>query len=107
MAQEGPMTFKEISRMRYLHRRYKAYYKIIMPSQRTKFHLKIVKTAFYWLSLYIKAADRNRCKSCSSTEQLHAHHIYPKKDFPHMFWMESNLITLCKKCHGETHGYWV
>ena len=49
--------------------------------------------------------DRYKCRHCSSTERLQAHHIKPKStgggNSP------NNGITLCKKCPQELHdGLW-
>ena len=43
------------------------------------------------------------CVMCSSKEELHNHHINPRvlegSDD------ETNLITVCKKCHSKLHEY--
>ena len=43
------------------------------------------------------------CQKCSSTENLHAHHLIPKALFPQNAYVVSNDITLCKDCHIELH----
>jgi hypothetical protein len=50
----------------------------------------------------ILARDGHKCVDCSSTEDLHVHHIRYSK------WGEElpeDLVTLCKKCHDREHGY--
>ena len=51
----------------------------------------------------IKKLDNNMCKLCDSTENLNAHHLYPKKDFPYISLDLNNGITLCRKCHCAIH----
>jgi len=53
----------------------------------------------------IREMDNYMCKLCDSTIQLNAHHIYPKLLFPELSLDLSNGVTLCKKCHGEIHGF--
>ncbi len=52
----------------------------------------------------IKKRD-NICKLCNSKENLHAHHIQPKNEFPKQSLDLDNGVTLCKNCHYEVHGY--
>lgn len=59
-------------------------------------------------SVFIR--DNFTCKGCgihsekglSKTVQLEAHHILPRRDFPHLTFDISNGITLCKTCHDKT-----
>ena len=53
----------------------------------------------------IKKLDNKICKNCDSTKNLHAHHIYPKAQFPELAFDLDNGVTLCNDCHGETHGF--
>lgn len=41
-------------------------------------------------------------KGLGKTVQLEAHHILPRRDFPHLTLELSNGITLCKHCHDKT-----
>lgn len=55
-----------------------------------------------WLRQEIKTRDKNKCqnpKCINPLNPLEVHHIdYDKQNnYP------SNLITLCKRCHGKTH----
>ena len=43
------------------------------------------------------------CKSCGSTQELHAHHILPKSTHPHLIHDISNGMCLCKDCHTALH----
>jgi len=43
------------------------------------------------------------CQKCSSTEDLHAHHLIPKALMPQNAYVVANGITLCKDCHIELH----
>ena len=53
----------------------------------------------------IKKLDNYMCKNCDSTENLNAHHIMPKADFPELSLDLDNGVTLCDKCHGDMHGF--
>jgi 5-methylcytosine-specific restriction endonuclease McrA len=61
---------------------------------------KDVRTAVY-------ARDRNRCRYCGTTADLHLHHIhYRSEGVDHS---ASNLITLCLEHHNLVHsdkGVW-
>lgn len=37
----------------------------------------------------------------SSTRNLSVHHIRMRNHYPDLAWCESNLLTLCQKCHGR------
>jgi 5-methylcytosine-specific restriction endonuclease McrA len=43
------------------------------------------------------------CQKCSSTENLHAHHIIQKALFPDLAYVLGNGLTLCSVCHYEIH----
>lgn len=54
----------------------------------------------------IRERDENTCKVCGyngnvAREKLHVHHI----DFNQGNNDQTNLITLCKSCHGKAHNY--
>lgn len=52
--------------------------------------------------------DKYVCRGCGikngdgKTIYLEAHHILPRRDFPHLTFDLSNGITLCKECHDKT-----
>lgn len=43
------------------------------------------------------------CVKCGSTEHLHAHHIYPRNQYPDKKLDILNGVPLCGKCHREFH----
>lgn len=47
--------------------------------------------------------DGYECQKCGSTENLHAHHIKSKSEFPELKLSLENGVTLCSKCHSEEH----
>ena len=66
---------------------------------------KIVTYVLLAWGKVIKKLDVYTCVNCGSKKDLHAHHIYPKMDFPSKAFDYNNGITLCNKCHEETHGF--
>ena len=52
--------------------------------------------------------DKYKCRVCEKTEQLHCHHIKPRRTFDDVSESntENNLITLCNSCHGKFEGKW-
>lgn len=52
--------------------------------------------------------DNYTCQDCNTRGGcLHAHHLYPFAQFPHLRHVLSNGRTLCEKCHNKTkqHEY--
>ena len=52
---------------------------------------------------YILARDGKRCRLCGATDRLQVHHLpgaYKRAGFE----KASDLVTLCKTCHGREHG---
>lgn len=47
----------------------------------------------------IKDRDNNSCQLCGDTNELHVHHIDYNKNNNE----ETNLVTLCRKCHNITN----
>lgn len=48
--------------------------------------------------------DNYTCQKCNVRGgSLEAHHIKPFKDFFDLRYEQTNGITLCKKCHKDTH----
>jgi len=48
--------------------------------------------------------DNCICQMCGETEEeLHAHHILPRRDYPQYEFEISNGITLCADCHYQIH----
>lgn len=50
-----------------------------------------------------KIAGDPHCTICGSTENLEAHHIIPVSHAKEYSLVESNLVTLCRKCHMLVH----
>lgn len=50
--------------------------------------------------------DNYTCQECGSEKNLHVHHIVPYKNFEDPFKAnkQSNLVTLCEKCHLSYEG---
>lgn len=69
--------------------------------------------AFYtskpWSVTRNKIAERDHylCKLCLSNKRFKpmqlVHHIQEYKDHPHLALVESNLISLCARCHHHVH----
>lgn len=55
--------------------------------------------------LKILERDNNKCVKCGSTQKLQIHHIKPANKFPELLMEESNVQTLCAKCHIDTESY--
>ena len=52
----------------------------------------------------VKQRDRNSCRVCSETVNLHAHHIRPLEQYPDFATELDNGITLCGNCHTRLRG---
>lgn len=53
----------------------------------------------------IMKRDNYECQICRSNDcRLNAHHIYPAKEYPSLFWEDSNIVTLCPSCHMKIEG---
>ena len=52
----------------------------------------------------VKSRDNNSCSVCGSSEDLHAHHIFPKSIFPERALLIDNGVTLCETHHKEHHS---
>ena len=51
--------------------------------------------------------DMYMCRECRRygrlTEAAEVHHIRHADTAPELFYTESNLVSLCKKCHNKQH----
>ena len=56
------------------------------------------------LRLRIRKRDNHECKICSANKLLCIHHIYPTLSYRHLFFEETNLVTLCTGCHRKVEG---
>jgi len=52
-----------------------------------------------WLKKKIFERDNYRCIYCDSEENLHLHHILPRKIYPHFEFDIEYIITVCRNCH--------
>lgn len=72
---------------------------------------KLKKDAWDALSLYMrmKFADGDgykicpNCKTNTHYKQLHAHHIIPKSKGLSVYFLEDNILILCRDCHFLWH----
>lgn len=48
--------------------------------------------------------DHNECKICCNKDGLQVHHIYSLDTHWQLRLDNSNLITLCSKCHRAAHN---
>lgn len=48
--------------------------------------------------------DGYTCRHCTSSENLHAHHILSWKNHPDRRFDVANGLTLCATCHRKAHG---
>lgn len=60
--------------------------------------------SWHWKDLRqrVLARDNHRCVQCGATRELQAHHTFYRQD-----WYDAkitDLITLCRPCHRQTHG---
>jgi hypothetical protein len=57
-----------------------------------------------WVNAVI-SRDKATCQKCNAQGvELHAHHIKSYKEFPELRFDVANGLTLCFKCHWETHA---
>lgn len=65
--------------------------------------LKSFNLALNAWSKTVKKRDEKQCRYCNSKENLHAHHILHKAEFPEFSLLPMNGMTLCSTCHYEVH----
>jgi len=51
----------------------------------------------------VKKRDGYKCTDCDSIENLHAHHILPKSQYPEFTFLPMNGMTECHDCHWDIH----
>lgn len=44
------------------------------------------------------------CVSCGTTAGLTVHHVVPAREAPELAFDPSNLVTLCRPCHGRAEA---
>jgi len=65
---------------------------------------KEYKLALMAWSRIVKKRDEYKCLDCNSIENLHAHHVLPKSEYPEFTFIPANDITECNDCHWNIHG---
>ena len=60
----------------------------------------------YWkaISDYVKERDSYRCGKCGAQKRLQVHHLSYQHHGDELHNM-NELVTLCRKCHKETHEH--
>lgn len=79
-----------------------------LRQQSTKMREETAPADRAW-SLAVRTRDDYRCRArtlvplvgCSGT--IHAHHVWPKEDFPHLRHEISNGLSLCEAHHRWVH----
>ena len=58
-------------------------------------------------SEHIKRRDGYMCRECRRFGKKRpaeiVHHIKPVEEWPELAYIDSNLISLCRKCHNKKH----
>jgi len=54
--------------------------------------------------LWATALRKKECEVCGSKFILAVHHFFPKSQFGHLRYEESNAVTLCRDCHFSHHS---
>lgn len=58
-------------------------------------------------SMAIRRRDGFECQECKrygkSVDAEMVHHIFPAEEYPELFFVDSNLISFCNKCHELMH----
>ena len=65
-------------------------------------HCVLCKTTLQVWAKEVKERD-SCCINCGSIENLHAHHVLPKINFPDKAFEITNGITVCSNCHIVIH----
>lgn len=60
-----------------------------------------------YVKKFILDRDNNCCMKCGvyMTDNLHMHHIFDMQNFPDLWKVRSNIITLCEQCHIANKNY--
>jgi 5-methylcytosine-specific restriction endonuclease McrA len=69
---------------------------------------RIARLGIITLKPELMLRDNNACVLCSSSCNLHCHHIVPVMEDAQLLLEPSNLVILCKTCHYKAHnnGRW-
>lgn len=65
-----------------------------------------IYSGFAWkqVNRSVRSRDGDVCIRCRSAEELETHHVASWEDRPDLRMVESNLVTLCARCHRWVHG---
>jgi 5-methylcytosine-specific restriction endonuclease McrA len=66
---------------------------------------KISQRTLHAWAVQVKERDCYTCRDCGATDNLHAHHIWPKMVFPEHALDVVNGTTLCEACHIYEHQH--
>ncbi len=80
--------------------------------QKDRNKIQFVETPEYQeFRIRILKRDNYTCQQCGVRGKsgirpvLHIHHIKPRKNYPALSLVESNVVVLCKECHKKTDSY--
>lgn len=72
--------------------------------RREKTRWKYYQKTFPWAAICLHR-DGFKCTECGATENLVVHHIDESRKTGQLNNDLENLVTLCRKCHSERHGF--
>ena len=81
------------------------YWRTHLTKYSKPFHLDSEKFGYMLSSLSktIRDNDKNLCQVCNSNQDIHAHHILFKENYPKLSLNFNNGVTLCRTHHQEIH----
>lgn len=92
---------------------YRCFFFIMLKTGEVMTYYKNINSEFYnssrWKKkrLQILKRDKYQCQICKrygkQTEGTHVHHIVELEDDSLLALIDSNLVTLCNKCHTAWH----
>ena len=51
----------------------------------------------------VREHDNNQCQVCGEINDIQAHHIFHKEEYPKLCLNQNNGVTLCRRHHMESH----
>ena len=77
----------------------------LLKREAKSFNLSVMeyKMALMAWSKTVRKRDKV-CQICGTDKNLQAHHIIHRSKQPELSFVVNNGITLCKKCHNESHN---
>ena len=56
---------------------------------------------------FVLRRDKYKCRECARfgrvTPADTVHHVNPAEEYPELFWMAWNCVSLCSACHNKMH----